>query len=104
MERNILIDKLIHWNDLSTSSKPEFLHQNATMLADKILSCSQDIQTAIFDWLENGTISVVTYEGISQADLIDKANMKPIAAYLTLDWIRRGGEAAANEIRQKYSF
>ena len=77
--------------------------ENINMLVDKIELTDKEVYSAIELWLRAGAETNITIAGISYVDLADRCEMNPIAAYLTLDWIKRNPEEAVKTLRKEYS-
>jgi len=74
--------------------------QGAHTVACKLAAADTLIQEAFLHWWNTSELPDVQIEGYSVNDLVTRHNMKPIAAFLTLDWLLRApAEAAASLAR-----
>lgn len=73
--------------------------------AEEILHSLSNIDNslipALVEWVEKDTIADITIEGYSLKSLVDN-NMKPPAAFLTLDWLIREPDSARAAIESGY--
>lgn len=72
----------------------------AKMIWQKISDISPDLYAVFNAWWENGKPPEITEAGISYSELISKHSMNPLAAFLTLDWLKRDPAAASAAIRR----
>ena len=73
----------------------------ARILASKLINCNSIIQSAFSIWWEKGIIpSELEIEGYSIERLINEHGMKPIAAFLTLDWLLREPQKARQSLQK----
>ena len=70
---------------------PEFMIENT---ADKIEAFSLAVAEAFDNWSKNKSQPDISIEGFAFKDLITKWGMKPIGAFITLDWLIREPEKA----------
>lgn len=94
--------KLTALESIQESSNPNSLEKHVQMIADKIENCREDIRSAIELWLLNGQETKIEVCGINYFDLLSKAKMTPLAAYLTLDWVYREPEQAVASLKTEY--
>ncbi len=66
----------------------------AQLVADKLENCSPEIQAAFWEWWNTGSLSEIQIEGYTIQRLMAEHHMKPIAAFLTLDWLQREPQKA----------
>ena len=102
MNKIELATKLKNIESIKNSSKPEYLEKNIDMLVNKIENCRQDIRSLIEDWLLSDKETDIIVSGIKYSDLLSKAEMTPLAAYLTLDWVAREPTTAINSLKRDY--
>lgn len=74
---------------------PEF---GAELVANKLSKCSLEIQEAFQDWWDTGVLPELELEGYSIQHLMKEHGMSPIAALLTLDWLKRNPEEAITSL------
>ena len=68
-------------------------------LAPKIEALPSDIREALVQWVENGVVTSPEYSGYDvNKILIAKPGMTTLAAYLTLDWVRRDPKTAIKAV------
>lgn len=91
MERNKIISVLIK------ESYSEFMIEQTV---SKIENLEPEIKEAFELWLSDGTIPKITLEGYSFKDLIHQYGMKPIGAFITLDWLKKEPEKAAKALER----
>lgn len=103
MEREILINKIMEWEDFKSSTNMEYIDQNTNFLADKIIACRSDIRSAIESWLDNRVVTHVSVGNLSEEMLVKNAKMTHVAAYLTLDWVSRAGDSALFQLKKEYN-
>ena len=72
----------------------------AQLVANKLVNCSPQVAVAFTEWWESGDLPELNVEGYTLLQLINEHNMKPIAAFLTLDWIVREPEKAKASLRK----
>ncbi len=66
----------------------------AQLVADRLAGCSPQIQTAFLEWWKTGRLLELEIEGYTVQRLTTQHHMKPIAAFLTLDWLGREPQKA----------
>ncbi len=72
----------------------------AQLVANKLANCSPQIAVAFTGWWESRDLPGLNIEGYSLSQLMNEHNMKPIAAFLTLDWLIRETEKAKASLRK----
>lgn len=82
---------------LCSQDYPEFMLEQT---ADKIEHLSPQISSAFEEWAEFGTKPTIEYCGYTYAKLIKNFGMKPIAAFLALDWLFREPEIASVALKR----
>lgn len=92
MEKDALISRLI--------SEFKYPPKGAALVAEKILACAPDLQRAFTTWWENGELPSVEVEGYSVERLMLEHGMNPIAALLTLDFLRREPQRALTSLHK----
>lgn len=68
--------------------------------ADKIERMDERIKSAFEEWVESGTIPMLEIEGWNYDQLVDRFKMRPVAAFLALDWLAREPEKAKKSLKQ----
>ena len=91
MERNIIIELL------KKQGYPSFMLDKT---ATKIENLSQPLKEAFSMWVDCGIEPSFSIQGYSYQTLIEKFDMKPIGAFLTLDWIIREPEKAIDNLNR----
>ena len=90
MERNKIIAVLIK------ESYPEFMIEQTV---SKIENFEPEIKEAFELWLLDGTVPKIKLEGYTFKDLIHQYGMKPVGAFITLDWLKREPEKASRALK-----
>lgn len=68
-------------------------------LAPKIEALPVDIKDALVQWIESGNISSPEYYGYTVDKILKaKPGMTVLAAYLTLDWIKKDPKTAVKAV------
>ena len=71
---------------LKEQEYPEFMIENTI---NKIINFSP-VVTKVFElWINNGREPNINIEGYSYTELVNNWGMKPIGAFITLDWLIR---------------
>lgn len=91
MERNIIIDIL------KEQGYPAFMLEKT---ADKIVNMSPSLKEAFDDWIKNGVEPSFEIKGYTFASLMEDFKMKPVGAFITLDWIMREPEKAIESLNR----
>jgi len=91
MERNKII------NLLKEQGYPSFMLEKT---ADKIENFSQPIKEAFSMWAECGIEPSFSIKDYSYNIFIEEFKMKPIGAFITLDWIMREPEKAIENLNR----
>ena len=74
--------------------------EGARMVADKLMGCSPQVWAAFGVWWESGDVGDLEIEGYTVQRLAAEHGMKPIAAFLTLDWLVREPQRALTSLRR----
>lgn len=90
MERNKVIELL------KEQGYPTFMLDKT---ADKIENLSPLLAEAFDNWAKHGIEASFTIKGYSYSSLIEKFGMKPIGAFITLDWIMKNPEKAIESLK-----
>ena len=80
---------------LCSQDYPQYMLEQT---ADKLENMNSNLKVAFEDWANNGTIPTVEVEGWSYNRLIEKFKMRPIAAFIALDWLIRDPEKASKSL------
>lgn len=68
-------------------------------LTPKIEALSTEIKDSLVKWIESGDVSSPEYSGYTVEKILKaKPGMTALAAYLTLDWIRKDPKTAINAV------
>jgi len=67
-------------------------------LRAKIEGLSSELRAVLEGWLQSGSLTEIVIEGYSMTDLMQRKGLEPVAAILTLDWLRREPDAARQAI------
>lgn len=68
--------------------------------ADKVESLSPILNEAFNHWVKCGIEPSFSLKGYSYSLLVEEFNMKPIGAFLTLDWLIREPEKALESLNR----
>ena len=82
---------------LKEESYPEYMIEQT---ADKIENLENEIKEVFEKWHLDGTFPTIKLEGYSFQDLVDQFGMKPVGAFITLDWLKREPEKAARALER----
>ena len=82
---------------LKEEGYPDFMLEKTT---DKIEAFSSVVQKAFEEWCNNKQQPNIVVEGFAFTDLLTQWGMKPIGAFITLDWLLREPESAKNALRK----
>ena len=74
--------------------------EGARIVAEKIAACGPQVRAAFAMWWQTGELTDLEIEGYTVERLMAEHNMKPIAAFLTLDWLGREPEKARASLRR----
>lgn len=88
-------DKLI--GILKEEGYPPFMIEKTI---EKIHNLSFSVNEVFSKWLEDGRIPKLTIEGYSYSMLLNEYGMKPIGAFLTLDWLVKKPEEAKTALEK----
>lgn len=91
MERNRIIEIL------KEQGYPTFMFEKT---ADKVENLSQPLKESFSLWVESGIEPSLSIKGYSYSILIEKFKMKPVGAFITLDWIVREPEKAIENLNR----
>lgn len=80
---------------LKEEGYPDFMLEKTT---DKIEAFSSVVQKAFEEWCNNKQQPNIVVEGFAFTDLRTQWGMKPISAFITLDWLLREPESAKNAL------
>ena len=82
---------------LCSQEYPEFMLEQT---ADKIERLSPNIAEAFESWADERVEPTMEICGYSYEKLIKDFNMRPIGAFLTLDWLTREPEKATEALKR----
>ena len=91
MERNDI------YKILKEQGYPEFMLEKTY---NKIMNLQPTVANAFDQWINHGIIPDLEIEGYTYTHLVENMNMKPIGAFLTLDWLIREPERAKLALSQ----
>lgn len=80
---------------LKEEGYPDFMIEKT---ADKIEAFSIAVAEAFDNWSKDKSQPNISIEGFTFTDLVTKWGMKPIGAFITLDWLLREPENAKNAL------
>lgn len=67
---------------------------------DKVERMDERIKLAFEDWVDSNVIPTIEIEGWNYAKLVEKFKMRPVAAFLALDWLTRDPEKAIKALNK----
>lgn len=68
--------------------------------ADKVERMDERIKLAFEDWVDSNIIPTIEIEGWNYAKLVEKFKMRPVAAFLALDWLTRDPKKASKALKR----
>lgn len=74
--------------------------KGAQLVAEKLVSSTPQIQEVFVKYWERGEIPLLEVEGYTFSKLAEEHGMKPVAAFLTLDWLIREPERAKASLKK----
>ena len=74
---------------------PEFMIESTI---DKIEKFTPAVKTVFKEWYSRNEEPDFSVNGFSFCDLVKKWGMKPVGAFITLDWLLREPESAKNAL------
>lgn len=91
MDRNILLEILKEEN------YPSYMIDKTL---DKLSCLQPQIDAALSKWIKDGKTPTLTVEGYTFSILTTEFGMKPIGAFLTLDWLCRTPQKAMDALKK----
>lgn len=91
MERKQIIEIL------KEEAYPEYMIEQT---ANKLENLVPEIKDVFEQWHLDGAIPSITLEGYTYQDLVNFYGMKPVGAFITLDWLKREPEKAARALEK----
>lgn len=82
---------------LQEEGYPSYMIENTIK---KLNNLSSPVMALFEKWCQTGMIPAVIIGGYTYQILIEKYKMKPIGAFLTLDWLSREPEEAENALKK----
>ena len=82
--------------------KFSYPEKNAIMVAEKIIDFQLEVSEAFQAYIESGELPELCYEGFDFEKLSNQYQMNPIAAFLTLDWLKREPEKAVDQLNKGF--
>ena len=80
---------------LKEEGYPDFMLEKT---ADKIEAFNPDMATGFSEFCIQGTIPEIEVEGYNYKSLVEEYGMKPVGAFITLDWLVREPDNAKNAL------
>lgn len=68
--------------------------------ADKVERMDERIKAAFEEWVDSNVIPTIEIEGWNYNKLVEKFKMRPVAAFLALDWLTREPEKASKALKR----
>ena len=91
------MDKEQIYNLLKVQGYPVFMLEKTYAKIEKF---QPEIAKAFEQWVNTGAYPELTIEGYTFTYLVNNMNMKPVGAFITLDWLIREPEEAKKALRQ----
>lgn len=82
---------------LKEEAYPEYMIEQT---ADKVEDFESEIISAFEQWHLDGTIPSIALEGYTFQELVSLFGMKPVGAFITLDWLKREPERASKALEK----
>lgn len=82
---------------LCAQDYPEYMLDQT---ADKVERLAPPIAQAFEDWVDEQTVPTISIEGWDYSRLIKDFKMRPVAAFLALDWLTREPEKASKALKR----
>lgn len=82
---------------LCAQNYPEYMLEQT---ADKVERLPHELSEALEEWADCGKEPDLEIQGYSYARLVKEYDMRPIGAFLTLDWLRREPEKAVAALKR----
>lgn len=82
---------------LREEAYPEYMIEQTVR---KIENFEPEIKDAFELWLSEGIVPKIKFEGYSFKDLVHQYGMKPVGAFITLDWLKRDPQNAVNALKR----
>ena len=83
--------------ELKKEGYPEETIENTI---SKIEKFDSEIKRLFYEWLENSTVPGAEIENYSYEKLTKDFQMKPIGAFITLDWLKRDPKEAKKALEK----
>jgi hypothetical protein len=77
-----------------------YTESKAIMIWTKIKEISPDLFITFVEWWESGDQPNVIEGGLTYKELTTEYSMNPIAAFLTLDWLKRDPKTAKVSLKK----
>lgn len=68
--------------------------------ADKVERMDGCIKAAFEEWVDSNVIPTIEIEGWNYSQLVEKFKMRPVAAFLALDWLTRDPKKASKALKR----
>ena len=88
-------DKLV--KILKEEEYPEHLIESTLQ---KLNNLQPKVLSAFQSWIDKGIMPTISVEGYSYSKLVSEYEMKPIGAFLTLDWLCRDPQQASSALQR----
>lgn len=82
---------------LEEQEYPKYMIDNTIQ---KIEAFAPAVAIVFTEWMESGRTPQLEVEGYTYNNLIEKFNMKPVGAFITLDWLIREPEVATKALKR----
>ena len=93
------MEKEVILNLLKEEEYPDYMIEQTSLKLEKL----QPVLSHAFDlWVNKGIVPTITIEGYSYEKLTSAYGMKPVGAFLTLDWLCREPDKALQSLRRGF--
>lgn len=82
---------------LKEEGYPDFILEKT---ANKVEALSPEIATKFGEFCVHGILPKIEIEGYGYKRLVEEFGMKPVGAFITLDWLTREPEKAKDALRK----
>lgn len=80
----------------------DYPEAGARLVAQKIVNFQPEVRTAFDHFIERGEKPTITIQDYDFDRLTEAYQMKPIAAFLTLDWLAREPDEAVKKLAKGF--
>lgn len=78
--------------------------KGAQIVVQKLMQCTPEVKEAFLAWWHSGETGALEVEGFTVKRLMKHHGMNPVAAFLTLDWLKREPDAALSSLVKGHDY